>query len=504
MTHFSSENRTGHEIMEETTSHPALVSINNITYQIEVYFYKEGEPESEWRFLKPEYINRIVFNETLFTTFPSVILSYGGMEFRDPIQFEGNKKDRVYIFLSRAKQKDVRSGDMPQIPYPAIDCEFVIWSMSRSPNDNVHSQSQLSTTTLTLMPTVQFELETTYPQWTTGFDTRLTSTTMKWLKLIGSGFGSGKKTGVCIEEILQKCNCEVDRGSDLFDNGIATINYTIPLRQSALEAIRYILKYHTSEKNNDVCVFKYNQFSKKFILPPLSKLFKFDLKTDEIKTFPSIPIRSEQMDRKKAEPNTTYRITSPVVSNIQHKIETIGTELKQTINTSRRQGTFVMDSRECDADSYEFYMKDHYLDGELAGEQDLDTLVAPYQRIATDVMMTPHYRKNERISMSPQLINKIKTANTFSFDIPGTGGTWFVGRRFCVRTSYGAAKGNEKLKEMLGAYLITEVTHDICPRDQVYTTSVVGQSLFQAKDDEFAFAVNDQETKEMAEDPPKV
>ena len=106
--------------------------------------------------------------------------------------------------------------------------------------------------------------------------------------------------------------------------------------------------------------------------------------------------------------------------------------------------------------------------------------------------------------MSPQLINKIKTANTFSFDIPGTGGTWFVGRRFCVRTSYGAAKGNEKLKEMLGAYLITEVTHDICPRDQVYTTSVVGQSLFQAKDDEFAFAVNDQETKEMAEDPPKV
>lgn len=492
MTQFCSTERDGRTIPSESDTGPVMLTINHVTYDVEIYFYKDGQDEDEWAFLKHEFINSIEFNEDLFDPFPVVTLTYGGSNIKDPIPFEGNANDRVYIFLSKVKTEHPRDGE-PKTPYPLIDCEFVIWRMNRSPNENVNQQNQTSTTQLVLIPYVHYKLLTTYPQWTTGFDRGFSFGKINLSNIFNAG--SGKLTGACIKEILKKCDCEVDTGNNLFDDGIGKINYTIPLRQSALAAIEHILQFHLSQQK-DVCVFKYNQFSKKFVLPSFSQLFKHDLTNDEIKTYLTIPIRSEYT--KNIDNQNIMKITSPVCSNIVHSIETIGTESIQTVRTSRRKGTFVIDSQECDKKAYEDYIKNNYKDGLMASEQD-DILIAPYQRIMTNVLMTPHYRGSERIGMSPQLSNKIKTSNTFAFTMPGTGGTIQVGRRFQVCTGYGAAKDNEKLKEMLGAYIISHVTHLIVPRKNSYVVRTTGKSLFQAKDERFAFTFVDDEAQDMAE-----
>ena len=290
MTHFCSENRTGRDILNDNASgSKKIVGIKSVNYDLEIYFYKEGEPEEKWALLDPCYLNSILFDEDLFSIFPTVKISFGGQNTKDPIQFEGNSTDRVYIFLSKTIVDNLKPNENePKIPYPIIDCEFVIWNMERTPNENVHAQNQTSVTTLTLIPFAQFKLLTTYPQWTTGFDA---GSTFSRINITNPVFkemsdmmnpGAGKPTGVCIKEILKKCDFDVDEGNDLFDDGIARINYTIPLRQSALDAISYILTYHLSKKNNDACVFKYNQFSKKFILPPFTKLFKNKIDDDEM------------------------------------------------------------------------------------------------------------------------------------------------------------------------------------------------------------------------------
>ena len=481
-TQFASETKSvGREPLPDTATGNNLIVLKNISYQMEVWFYKEGQNrEDSGVMLNNMFLNAVVYDEDLFSPFYTVAVTFGGKEYVDPIDLSGDKTDRVYIYCSKTCQetrKEQIGTDEPIKPYPIIDDEFVIWKIDRGSVGNVHSQNKITTTTLYLISSTQFKLMTTFPQWTTGYDIKYNQK-------------SGKKTGTCIEEILvDKCKMEVDK--PLFDEGYATINYTVPLRVSALNAIYDILQYQMSNEKKDICVLKYNQHSKKFVLVPLSHLFSWNLTTDEIKSYLTIPIRatiSEKTDE--ASPDNTMLITSPVCTNIKYDIENVSDEDPQIIRTSCHKGTFVIDFSEMNKDVYETFIKDNYKDSITASEQS-DNLIAPYQRNIAKIVFTPRYRSTERTAASMQLSNKLKSSANFSFDIPGTGGTIQVGRRFVVRSGHGA--DSELTKEILGSYLITHNTHVILPRSNEYVVSVEGKSVLQAKDRQYGFVTDAEE-----------
>jgi hypothetical protein len=481
-TQFASDTiSVGREPLPDTATGNNMMISKNISYQLEIWFYKEGQNYEDGVMVNNMFVNSVVYDEDLFNPFYMVMLSYGGKECVDPIEFSGDKSDRVYIYFSKTTQesrKNQGGTNEPLKPYPLIDDEFVVWKIDRGDFGNVHSVDKTNTTTFYLISSTQFKLMTTFPQWTTGFDKTY-------------NVKSGKKTGICIKEILtEKCGMEIDE--PIFDEGAATINYTIPLRQSAYNAINHIMSFQMSNEKNDNCVLKYNQNTKKFVLVPLSHLFSWNLMTDEIKSYPTIPVRATISEKSDENPGKSVLLTSPVCTNIKFSAENIPDEMAQTIRVSHHQkGTFVMDFSEMNKDFYESFIRNNYRDSITTSEQSSATLIAPFQRNIATIELSPQYRKLERTASSSQLKNKLNSSASFSFDMPGSGGSVQVGRRFAVRSGHGA--DTELAKEMLGSYIITHTTHMIAPRSNEYIVNVEGRSVIQSKDNGFGFAIDEEE-----------
>lgn len=481
-TQFASDTiSVGREPLPDTATGKNLVVLKNISYQLEIWFYKDGQNYEDGVMVNNMFVNSVIYDEDLFSPFYILAISYGGKENTDPIEFTGDKNDRVYVYFSKTSQESRKfqgGTNEPLKPYPLIDDEFVIWKIDRSDFGNVHSVDKTGTTTFYLISSTQFKLMTTFPQWTTGFDEEY-------------NVKSGKKTGICIKEILtEKCGMEVDE--PIFDEGAATINYTIPLRQSAFDAIGYIMSLQMSNEKKDNCVLKYNQNTKKFVLVPLSNLFSWNLMTDEIKTYPTIPVRATITEKSDDDPGKGVLLTSPVCTDIKFEAENIPDETAQKIRVSHHQkGTFVMDFSEMNKDFYESFIRNNYRDSITTSEQSSTALIAPFQRNVASVELSPQYRKLERTAASSQLKNKLMSSASFSFNVPGSGGTIQVGRRFAVRSGHGA--NTELTKEMLGSYIITHNTHMIVPRSNEYVVSVEGKSVIQSKDGGFGFAIDEEE-----------
>lgn len=387
--------------------------------------------------------------------------------------FSGGGRDRVHIsFYSLNDKTHIE-------PYynqnAIIDDDFVIIQKDESTTDQLNDPFNKTVVSLTLVPVAIYDLMTTFPQWTTGFD--------KWSPDAETDkmfdVKSGESTGVCIKELLEKCKKEMDMES--FDSGIAKINFTSILNNSAYDSICKILDYHRS--TNGPCVFKWNEFLKQFQLRPIYELFLRPI-SDSLNL---LSISHKKTDENNGIYSNIMSII-PAQSNIKLITEDLAMYLSNSlnrspkINVSRHKSTFSLNF-----DQYkdeENVLKD---DSVYFNEMSPDKTNFKYNKTLCYKMsrsfFDPHYRVGERASINYQSISRFFNSFGISYTRPGTDGRFESGRLFTARSVDGAT--TEIDKKINGLYLISSVLSEISFVDSRYNCVIVGFKNKQAEQGSF-------------------
>lgn len=462
----------------------------NILCQFYHWNYESKSMDGEPVNVSPILLNAITISDSIFAHFKQVALSYYSglntfLEHSDSrinkaseptnnelstlnsmkpatFTFYGGGKDRVHISFYYIGE------DMAMEPYYSqnaiIDDDFVVIKKDESPVDQLNNPTNKTLMTLSLVPAAIYDLMTTYPQWTTGFD--------KWSPEAETDkmfdVKSGILTGKCIKELIEKCNREID--DDSLDEGIAKINFTSILNNSAYDSICRILNYHASV--NGPCIFKWNEFLKKFQLHQILRFFQHPV---------SDSLNMLSISHQKKDENNGVFTASLSIPPMQSNIKFITEDLSMYISNSLERAPKIVVSRHKSTFSLNF---DQYKDEENTmldsatyfNEMSPDKKNFEYNKplycgLARS-LFDPHYRVNERDANNNQSILRFFNSFGASYMRPGTDGRIESGRLFTIRSIDGATTDIDK--KINGLYLIANVVSEISFVDSRYNCLIVG------------------------------
>ena len=116
-TQISSETLSNDRIATTTNTNPNLiVSVNGADYCVEIILHKKDQPKEDGFLINPRFLNTILFKDSLFDLFPSLVISYEDKESNSmPYHFSQDTTDMAYVYISKI-QKD---GENP--PYPLVE-----------------------------------------------------------------------------------------------------------------------------------------------------------------------------------------------------------------------------------------------------------------------------------------------------------------------------------------------------------------------------------------------
>lgn len=470
-TQISSETLSNDRIATQTNTSPNLiVTINNTDYRVEIILHKKDQSKEDGFLINPSYLNTIIFNDSLFDLFPTLVVNYEDKESNSmPYQFSQDSNDMAYVYIAKV-QKD---GENP--PYPLVDDEFLIYDKADGEIENANDNTKFFNVRLTLIPYPWFTLTVLYPQWTTGFD-------------IKYGEKSGKKVGKCVKEILEIAGQETD--DPIFDEGQTVINYTAT-KQNALETIYSILPYFLPSDNAVPGVFKYNPVTHKFVLKSIKTFFEHKNLDDDIKTYPIVPLKQFADDKNKVSFMSMLGTTlSRILNNdtpgpaadyshdINHTIKSLDSSPVKTLRVSRKNGTFVIDPQEYDDKEIEKQIKIMFRDKDVNFGQSVSDLVKKDEIIKRNSIFTPHFKETERTALNKQATMKLLTASNFGATLPTFGGEIQTGRKFAVKISQGAH--TEELRKKVGTYMIVSMTQLMDVRNNLVESKILGVNILKS------------------------
>lgn len=473
-------------------------TLNKQNYEMAAILYKEATGKEEGVVISPTVINSIVIHDDIYTPYAMISMNIDSKfgfylerispedSFNDSSQqapkpvyeFEYGGKDLVYIKIINENSSYEYANKMP--PYPIIEGEFVVIKKTESEMHNIYGVPLGTTATLDLMPKQQWDLFLSYPQWTTGFD--------KWSaegetdKMLD--YKSGKKTGLCIKELLEKCGAKIDEEN--FDLTGPNINCTSLVGNNVLDTINYILDFHHCENpngspiKNDPCFFRYDSIKNLHTLEPISKFFTFDQEQDEIGTYEKIRLQSFA-DKKQL--RTDYPAIGASFSfYTESSLDGIMLNNPRA-TTARHKSTFVIDARQYNTKETEQHIQNGYYNDPSYGETyDKAKISAPFDKDITYppiINKTVHWRENERNRLNRNLLlKKILFSQAIEIKTAGVGGGRQVGRRFLITQNGGAI--DPFTKRILGIYLTTELDSIISPKYMFYDNIIKGVKVLQA------------------------
>lgn len=471
-----------------------IFSIDNKKYNLGVYLHKKGQNPIDGCQIPIEMIHLVSVSELIANPFPKVILQYEsnfGMSFErvspddyysdqtgqkkvPDYTFEYAGKDFIYIELFEVQEDSGATTDIPP-SYPILKCDFIVASRQESVFRNVFDKTNGTLATLSLIPVAEWILSTSFPQWTTGYDKE-------------QDVPSGKKTGLCIKEILELLSLKID--PENFDLSGPTVNMTSLVNDSAYITIMKLFDLHYSEtKNGDPCVFRYDPVEDFFILKPLSTFITDDQTKDKIKAYDQIVLNGQSTEIKKEITNII-----PRVSELYIGIESINDTLdknKPRALTARRKSTFVIDGRRYNTDNIEKHFKDNYYKDPIFGDGvDSTKIIVPFNKDgATDpvyIQKTARWRNSERESNASIIYNKFMTSQSMFYNAPAVGEARKVGRKFVVRMYGGAI--DEFTKKVLGIYVTTGLITNISPKYNIFTNVIDARKILPSKYEKFSLS----------------
>ena len=436
-TQISSETLSNDRIATTTNTNPNLiVSVNGADYCVEIILHKKDQPKEDGFLINPRFLNTILFKDSLFDLFPSLVISYEDKESNSmPYHFSQDTTDMAYVYISKI-QKD---GENP--PYPLVDDEFLIYDKADGKIENANDNTKFFSVQLTLIPYSWLTLTSLYPQWTTGFDEKY-------------GEKSGKAVGKCIKEILEIAGQQTD--DPIFDEGKTIINYTA-MKQNALETIYSILPYFLPSDDAVPGIFKY----------------KFSDDQNKVSFMSMLgTLMSNILNNDISKPAADYS------HDVEHVIKSLDSSPTKTLRVSRKNGTFVIDPREYNNKEIEKQIKKMFRDKDVNFGQSVSDLVKKDEIIKTNYIFTPHYKETERAALNKQATLKLLTASNFGVTVPAFGGEIQTGRKFAVKIAQGAH--TEELRKKAGTYMIISTMQFMDVRNNLVESKLLGVNILKS------------------------
>lgn len=466
-------------------------SINNKQYKLKIFLYKKGENPEDGIQIRASLVQTLAIMDALNNIFPVIGLSYDSRfglnyerisvedyyddEYWRPVKphyiFEGGGRDFIYIYLIEIPPEQPEAAKRQTNPVPVLDCKFVITKKEESVLRNVFDNTSGTITTLYMIPLAEWDLMLSYPQWTTGFDTKYQEK-------------SGKKSGLCIKELLEKSNQQID--SENFDESGPLVNYTSIVNNSALDSIKKMYAMHMSEDDDcDVTILKYDHLNDKFTLKSIKKYIEADQINDKIGTFEQIILKNHANASNIPQVSNITPYATEITFDAESSLESI-TDNTPVCLVSRHKSTFVIDARQYNTREIENHIKDQYCDEPRFGDgMDTDLIInsfnsyenRPEQPIR--LSKVPYWRNSERTSINRSLVKKKYFAGeNIQLSVPGYGGARQAGRKFNIRMYAGAI--DSFTRQILGTYLCTGLYTLISPRFNFYTNRIQGVKIFPA------------------------
>lgn len=470
-TQISSETLSNDRIATTTNTNPNLiVSVNGADYRVEIILHKKDQSKDDGFLINPRFLNTILFKDSLFDLFPSLVISYEDKESNSmPYHFSQDATDMAYVYISKIQKE----GENP--PYPLVDDEFLIYDKTDGKIENTNDNTKFFSVQLTLIPYSWLTLTILYPQWTTGFDEKY-------------GEKSGKAVGKCIKEILEIAGQQTD--DPIFDEGKTIINYTA-MKQNALETIYSILPYFLPSDDAVPGIFKYNPVTHKFVLKSIKTFFEHKDLDDDIKTYLTIPLRQFSDDQNKVSfMSMLGTLMSNILNNdvstpaadyshdVEHVIKSLDSSPTKTLRVSRKNGTFIIDPQEYNDKEIEKQIKKMFRDKDVNFGQSVSDLVKKDEIIKTNCIFTPHYKETERAALNKQATLKLLTASNFGVTVPAFGGEIQTGRKFAVKIAQGAH--TEELRKKVGTYMIISTMQFMDVRNNLVESKLLGVNILKS------------------------